>query len=188
MISRDCALPAPRAPSRAAMRRVLVIGCPGAGKSTLARRMAGALGLPLIELDRVFWRPGWIQTPGEVFREAVVRLTGSAAWIMDGNYGDTYDLRMPAADTVVFLDLPRGACMYRVVMRTILGYGRTRPGLPPECPERFDREFLNYVWNFRFRHRPRIIAALAKHAGHAQVHHLESRGAVERFQAMIERR
>src|ERR1700747_2730402 len=99
------------------MRRVLVLGCPGAGKSTLARRMAAALTLPLVELDRMFWRPGWVEAPREEFRDAVVRLAAMPAWIMDGNYRFTFDLRLPVADTIVFLDLPRRICMWRIIMR-----------------------------------------------------------------------
>ena len=170
------------------MRRVMVLGCAGAGKSTLARRMAAALALPLVELDRVFWRPGWIQVPREEFRDAVARLAAMPAWIMDGNYGFSYDLRLPRADTVVFLDLPRRVCMWRVIRRTGIGYGRTRAGLPQNCPELFNWEFLKYVWDFPALHRPRITAALANHAGHAHVHRLESPNAVERFLSQIERR
>jgi adenylate kinase family enzyme len=170
------------------MRRVLVLGCAGAGKSTLARRMAAALALPLVELDRMFWRPGWVEAPREEFRDAVARLAAMPAWIMDGNYSFTFDLRLPVADTIVFLDLPRRTCMWRVIMRTVSGYGRTRAGLPEGCPERFDWEFLNYVWNFHAAHRPQIAAALANHAGHAHLHRLKSPEGAERFLAMIERR
>ena len=171
-----------------AMRRVLVLGCAGAGKSTLARRMAAALALPLIELDSVFWRPGWVQAPREEFRDAVARLAATPAWVMDGNYRFTFDLRLPAADTIVFLDLPRRICMWRVIMRTVIGYGRTRAGLPQDCPERFNWEFLNFVWNFHAEHRPQFASLLANRPGHSRLHRLESPQEVERFLSQIERR
>jgi adenylate kinase family enzyme len=170
------------------MRRILVLGCAGAGKSTLARRLAAALALPVVELDRMFWRPGWVEAPREEFRDAVARVAAMPNWIMDGNYTFTFDLRLPLADTVVLLDLPRHICMWRVIMRTARGYGRTRAGLAEDCPERFDWEFLNYVWNFRTAHRPKIAMALAQYANNASLHRLESPQMVKRFLAMIERR
>ena len=170
------------------MRRVMVIGCPGAGKSTVARRLADKLALPRIALDGVYWRPGWVECPSTEFREAVARLAATPAWVMDGNYGFTYDLRMPVADTIVWLDLPRWTCVRSVLVRTARGYGRTRETLPPGCPERFDMEFLGYMWNFNTRQRPGMVAALEKFAGHARLHRLESRKDGERFMAMIEQR
>jgi adenylate kinase family enzyme len=170
------------------MRRVMVIGSPGAGKSTLARGLADKLARPMVALDSLYWRPGWVESPGAEFREAVARFAATPAWVMDGNYGFTYDLRMPVADTIVWLDLPRWTCARRVVIRTARGHGRTRDTLPPGCPERFDLEFLAYVWNFKANQRPGMVAAVEKYAGHARLHRLESRKDTERFMAMIERR
>jgi adenylate kinase family enzyme len=170
------------------MRRVMVIGCSGAGKSTLARHLAKTLELPLIGLDSVYWRPGWIETSMLEFRDAVARLVDGPAWIMDGNFDSTFDLRMPVADTIVWLDLARWACVRGVLTRLVREYGRTRVDLPDGCPECFDLEFLMYVWNFNAAHRPRIVAALEKFAGQAQLHRLKSRMDAERFMATIERR
>lgn len=72
------------------MRRVLVIGCGGAGKSTLARQLGEATGLPVIHLDAHYWRPGWVETPKETWRAAVDELIAADAWIMDGNYSGTH--------------------------------------------------------------------------------------------------
>jgi adenylate kinase family enzyme len=170
------------------MRRVMVIGSPGAGKSTMARRLADKLALPMIALDSLYWRPGWVECPSAEFREAVARAAATPTWVMDGNYSFTYDLRMPVADTIVWLDLPRATCMRSVLARTVRGYGRTRDTMPAECPERFDVEFLRYVWNFGVRQRPGLVAALEKFAGHARLHRLESRKSSERFMAMVEPR
>jgi adenylate kinase family enzyme len=169
------------------MRRVMVIGCGGAGKSTLARRLGDKLALPVIVLDAVYWRPGWVECPQREFREAVARLAATPEWVMDGNYSLTYDLRMPIADAVVWLDLPRWTCMRRVLLRTACGYGRTRDSMTPGCPERFDMDFLRYVWDFHARYRPQIVAALEEFAGRARLYRLESRKESEQFLAMIER-
>jgi adenylate kinase family enzyme len=91
----------------APLRRVMVVGCAGAGKTTLARRLAHQLGVPAISLDLHFWRPGW-QVPGrEAWRAQTVALTALPAWVMDGNYSSTFDVRMARAQCLVWLDYPR---------------------------------------------------------------------------------
>lgn len=142
------------------MRRVLVLGCAGAGKSTLSQRLSAVLKLPVIHLDRYFWRPRWEMSDMQKWRETVAELAAAPDWIMDGNYSSTFDLRMPRADTVIWLDFPRAICMHRVLMRTLKGYGRTRADLPEDCPERFDFEFLQFVWNFHAKYRPQIVEGL----------------------------
>jgi adenylate kinase family enzyme len=169
------------------MRRVMLIGCAGAGKSTMARRLAATLSLPLVELDTVFWRPGWVESPVAEFRDAVGRLAAAPTWIMDGNYSNTYDLRMPLADTILWLDYPRSTCMRSVLLRTARNFGRTRDGLPPGCPERIDMEFFAYVWTFRPAHRPRIVAGLDAYAKEARITRFESRKEAERFLATTKR-
>jgi adenylate kinase family enzyme len=151
------------------MRRILIIGCAGAGKSTLARRLSATLGLPLIGLDRVYWRPGWIELPYSEWRAAVEQLAAEPAWIMDGNYSGTFDLRMPRADTAIWLDYPRAVCLRRVLWRIIKGYGRTRADLPDGCPEQFDAQFLRFIWNFPANSRPRIVDGLQRFGGHLRV-------------------
>ena len=93
------------------MRRVLLIGSGGAGKSTLARRIAARTGLPLIHLDALYWKPGWVETPAAPWRETVAGLLQRDTWVMDGNYGGTLDLRLAACDTAIFLDLPPRICL-----------------------------------------------------------------------------
>src|SRR5688572_22342824 len=112
------------------MERVLVIGSGGAGKSTFAKRLAERLGLPLVHLDAIYWRDGWIETPKEEWRGIVARLIGEPRWVMDGNYGGTMDMRLAAADTVIFLDMPRVVCLWRVVKRYFQFRGHAHPGTP----------------------------------------------------------
>ena len=134
--------------------RVLVIGSPGAGKSTLARQLGELLRLPVIHLDAHFWQPGWVHVPFDEWEEMVERLTEGETWIMDGNYGTSLYLRIPAADTIIHLDFPRYICIWRVLKRLVLHYGRTRPDLAPGCPERIDLEFMKWVWGFQCKIRP----------------------------------
>jgi adenylate kinase family enzyme len=145
------------------MRRVLVIGISGAGKSTFARELARRTGLPLIHLDKEFWRPGWVTTPLPEWRAKVEALAARDAWIMDGNYGATLDLRLPRADAVIWFDYPRLRCLRQIAWRIATTYGRVRPDLAPGCPEQIDLEFLRFVWDFPAKSRPAIVTALQKH-------------------------
>ena len=150
------------------MQRVLVIGIPGAGKSTFSRKLAERTGLPLIHLDKEFWQPGWKMTPREQWRAKVVALVAREAWVMDGNYDSSLDLRLPRADAVVWFDYPRRVALPRVLWRVAKTYGRVREDLAPGCPEKVDWEFLRYVWDFPGKERPRVVAMLAEHGRHLQ--------------------
>lgn len=142
------------------MQRVLVVGCAGAGKSSFARRLAGATGLPLVHLDQHYWRSGWVEPEKEDWQAQVEALAAEPRWIMDGNYGGSLDIRFRRADAVFVLDMPRRLCLWRVVLRTCRHLGRTRADMTEGCPERFDAEFLRYVWTYGRDHRPRLQKAL----------------------------
>jgi len=148
------------------MQRVLVIGIPGAGKSTFSRKLAQRTGLPLIHLDKEFWQPGWKVTPREEWRPKVASLVARDAWVMDGNYDSSLDLRLPRADMVVWFDYPRRVALPRVLLCVAKTYGRVREDLAPGCPEKIDLEFLRYIWEFPHKERPRVVASLAEHGKH----------------------
>jgi len=169
----------------APMRRIMLVGCGGAGKSRLARLLGQKLALPVIHLDVHFWRPGWQAPEHEAWRAQLSALVAGSNWVMEGNYINTFDIRMPRADSLVWLDYPRTTCMRRVLMRTLKGYGRTRPDLAPECPERFDREFLSFVWNFQRTQNPRIVAGIDQFGGHLHVTRLGTDHEVEDFLARL---
>jgi adenylate kinase family enzyme len=156
------------------MCRVLVVGCPGAGKTTFALRLGKKLALPVIHLDFHFWRPGWQVPDNETWRKQATVLAAQAAWVMDGNYSNTFDIRIPRADSLVWLDYPRATCMRRALVRIAKGYGRTRPDLAEGCPEKIDLEFLHYVWNFPRQQRSRIPSAIEQFGGHLRVTRLAS--------------
>ena len=147
------------------MKRVLVIGSGGSGKSTFAVELGRATGLPVIHLDPEYWRPGWEGTPKDEWTSRVEKLLAGDSWIMDGNFGGTREIRMQAADTIIFLDLPRRVCLYRVLKRTIKYYGRSRPDMSEGCNERLDLEFILWVWNYKHRSRKRLLAELERLEG-----------------------
>jgi adenylate kinase family enzyme len=144
----------------APFEKLLLIGCGGAGKSTLARRIAERTGLPPIHLDALYWAPGWQAMPRAQWHGLVKDLLRRPAWIMDGNYGDTLALRLAACDAVVFLDVAPWRCLLRVVARRLRFHGRRRPDMGPGCNERLEMAFVWYVLAYRRTRRPGILIRL----------------------------
>jgi adenylate kinase family enzyme len=167
------------------MRRVLVIGAGGAGKSTLAARIGAATGLPVVHLDALYWRPGWTERPKDEWAGLVAEIASEPAWVMDGNYSGTLEQRLRACDAVVFLDLPRLACVRGVVARWLRHRGRTRADMAPACPEQLTWQFLRWIWDYRRRSRPKVLRLIGEHAAGKRVIVLRSRREVERFVASL---
>lgn len=163
------------------MRRVLVIGSGGSGKTTFAKRLATRTGLPLIHLDQLFWSPGWVPTPNAEWDRLIAELAARDSWIMDGNYGRTLAPRLAAADTVIFLDLPRLVCTWRILKRQIRYAGRTRPDSAPGCPEQLTWEFVSWVWTYPERRRPGVMAQLEAVQQSKRVIILRSQREADRF-------
>jgi len=123
----------------------MIIGCCGAGKSTLARRLHKVTNLPLYHLDQYYWKENWAETPKEEWEPIVKELASKEEWIIDGNYGGTFQPRMDRADTIIFLKYSTIRCLARVTKRVWKYHGKVRPDMPPGCRERFDLEFFHYV-------------------------------------------
>ncbi|HEX8070266.1 MAG TPA: DNA topology modulation protein [Pyrinomonadaceae bacterium] len=168
------------------MRRVLVIGSGGAGKSTFARRLGAALGLEVIHLDQHYWRPGWVEPPKAEWAEHVAALLRREAWVMDGNYSGTLAARAESCDTLIFLDLPRTVCLWRVVRRRLRYRADSRPDMAEGCHEHFNFDFYRWVWTYPQRTRPKVLALLREHAADKRVVRLRSRAEVAAFLAAAE--
>lgn len=162
------------------MKRVAIIGSSGAGKTTLARTLGAKTGIPVVHLDRLYWSAGWVPTPHETWLERQRAALEQESWIINGNYGSTLDLRLEAADTVIFLDMPRRRCLWRVFKRRLAYANRTRPDMSEGNPERLTGEFLRYIWSYPRTRRP---ATLQKLVGlrDTRVVHLRSDADVARF-------
>jgi adenylate kinase family enzyme len=151
------------------MQRILVIGGPGAGKSTLSIELGDILNLPVYHLDKNFWQPGWHKSEHERWLENVRRLASGDKWIIDGNYSHTFNIRFPEADTVIFLDFKTSLCLRRIFKRLILGYHKVRADMAEGCPERWDWQFILYVLNFRRNERNVILEYIERYSDGRQI-------------------
>ncbi len=124
--------------------------------------LAEKTGLPAVHLDGIFWKENWVESSREEFDAAVLAVSKADKWIMDGNYSRTLPMRLELCDSVIFLDLSRYICILGVLRRVFKYYGKCRPDMGKNCPERLDFSFLRYVWNFKRTQRPKIIKCLEK--------------------------
>lgn len=142
-------------------QRIMVIGNCGAGKTTLAKKIAEITGVELIHLDKNYWQAGWVETEKTLWEQQMQAMVAKPAWIMDGNYGGTMNLRIAKADTVIWLDYSRWICLYRVLKRIIRNYKKTRDDMAANCPERFSWQFIHYVFFFNEHKRPKLLQRTA---------------------------
>lgn len=136
-------------------KRILVVGCCGSGKSTLARRLAAMTGLPLIHLDNLWWRPDKTHISREEFDRQLEALLKGERWILDGDYSRTYEARIRACDTVIFLDYGEAVCMEGIRARV----GLARPDMPWTA-DSLAPELVEMVENYGTEVRPKLLALL----------------------------
>jgi adenylate kinase family enzyme len=130
-------------------KRIMIIGSPGSGKSTFSRKLSQITTLPLIHLDKEFWNNGWVETARKEWIKKQRGLILGDEWIIDGNYGGTMDIRLEKADTIICFNLSRTVCLMSYFKRVITNVNKVRPDMPEGCPEKFDLEFMKYIWNFK---------------------------------------
>ena len=168
------------------MKKVIVIGCSGSGKSTLARQLGQITQIPVVHLDKLWWKPGWETVSRDEFDILHRAAMAESAWILDGNFSRTLPERIENCDTVIYLDFNRIACIMGVLKRVFSGLGKVRPDMGDGCPERFDWHFLLWVWNFNKKNRSKTYQLLAT-ANHTKTYILNNRKQVDKFLSDIER-
>ena len=163
------------------MKKVLVLGCSGSGKSTFSVQLGELTGLPVIHLDALYWKAGWVSATEEEWDHIIDNLVELDTYIMDGNYARTLNKRLIDADTVYFFDYPRLLCIYRALKRRIIYHGKTRHDMAEGYNEKIDFEFLKWIRNFNNRNRKKIIETLDKVKDSKQVHIFTSPKQVKQY-------
>lgn len=166
------------------MKKILIIGAGGAGKSTLARQLQVATGIEVIHLDKVFWRPNWVETPKDEWEKTIENLLNKDSWIMDGNYGGTLERRFAGCDTIIFLDMPRTICVWRAFTRFLINKKKARPDMAEGCEEKFDLEFLKFlkwIWDYPKRTKPKVEVLIKQFQDTKEIIRLTSKKEIEDF-------
>ncbi len=167
------------------MKRVLILGSAGSGKSTMAKWLGEMLDIEVIHLDSYFWNPGWTETPKEEWQIKLSELLEKDNWVMDGNWPDSLEKRIKFADTIVFIDLPRAICLWRVVKRYFKYRNQTRPDMGEHCNEKIDWGFLVWIWNYPKQIKPLIIKQIKRNREKTTSIILNNKKDVDKFQKEI---
>ena len=158
------------------MKKVIVVGCPGSGKSTFARKLQEKTGLPLYYLDMIWHKPDKTTLTKEEFDEKLHELIARDEWIIDGNYSRTLEPRLQACDTAFVLDLPLEVCLAGAQARV----GTKRIDMPWEETE-LSQEFLNYILSFSQQQLPRLLQLARQYSSQKQVVFFRSRQECDDF-------
>ncbi|HAQ08543.1 MAG TPA: AAA family ATPase [Bacillus bacterium] len=168
------------------MKKVIIIGSGGAGKSTLARQLGGVLHIKVYHLDALYWKPGWKTTEKGEWVETLGKIIAEETWIMDGNFGSTLELRAQAADSIIFLDYSTTRCLFGIIKRRIKYHGKSRPDMTDGCEEKLDWEFIKWVAQYKLKKAPEIIGKLDQYKSLGkEIYHLKNPRETEQFIASL---
>lgn len=174
-----------RKPELEPPRRVIVIGSPGAEKGALARAIAERLKIPCIELERLYWRPGWRKPEAEEWRAQMAELVAREDWVIEGTFPSTLDMRVARADWLVFVDAPMPVCLIRKFKEMMRGRRDRKAEIAPECPPRLDTRLLRFIWTFPTSIGPRINTIIARERRNRTIFILRSKREQEEFLAKV---
>lgn len=164
------------------MRRIIVVGSQGSGKTRLSQSLGQKLGLPVVHLDVLYWQPGWKPSDKGSFRTRVADAIAGDAWIVDGSFsGLAFDLTIARADVLVVIDRPRWLCQWRILWRSAFNRDTTRPDLPEGCPEQFDWNLMKEAWRYNTERVPVIEAEHLQYGPDVPVVRLRRDGDIKGF-------
>jgi adenylate kinase family enzyme len=165
-------------------KRIAIIGNAGSGKSSVTMQLHNITGLPVYHLDQYYWLANWVKRDPEEYEKLHKELCDKDAWIMDGVNLKLIPYRIEKADCVIFLDVSRFVCLYRIIKRTLLNYGSVRASSAPRCPEKFNLryvKFLAWVWNFNKKYKPTVLELFDCYKDKKKVYIIQSNEDLEKF-------
>jgi adenylate kinase family enzyme len=143
------------------VKRIALVGCPGAGKTTLARKLGRALELPVIHLDSHYWRSGWERIRQPEWEKKIEALTREPNWIAEGIFRAWPAPIIARSECIIFLDVRRTRCFRRALRRMI--EGRQREELAAACRDKFDLRLLRHIWTYHRTERAEICDFAMRH-------------------------
>ncbi len=158
------------------MKKIIVIGCPGSGKSTFSKSLHKITKIPLYHLDMLFWNEDKTTVEKSVFLDRLLKVIQNDEWIIDGNYSSTMELRMQACDTVIFLDFPLEVCLNGIKERK----GKPRSDMPWIGSDEDDAEFIEFIKNYNSQSRPKVTELLKRYS-HKDIYIFSNRIQAEEF-------
>ena len=142
------------------MKKIIVIGCPGSGKSTFSKSLESIINIPLYHLDMMYWNKDKTTVDKQIFLKRLSQVLSMEKWIIDGNYASTMEMRMKECDTVIFLDYPTDVCLSGALERR----GKVRSDIPwVEAEGEIDEDFISFIRNYREKSRPDVFSLLEKY-------------------------
>ena len=172
------------------MKRVMIVGGPGCGKTTLALMMGSVTKLPVYHMDHIHWKPHWVERTAAEKEPLVAAVHARDTWVFEGGHSRTYPERLARADTYIWLDISITLRLWRIIRRNLLDLGRTRPDMTENCPERLGGEsfkFWRWTWDTRHYQREKHLKIVNNPPAHVTVHHLTSLRAVRAYLGSLER-
>lgn len=172
------------------MKRIAIIGSPGSGKSVLAKKLQAIFNVPVYHLDQYFWKPGWVHPDIIEYKLIHDSLCDKDEWIIEGMNLKVAAHRMNRADMIIYLNMPRYLCFWRIFKRTWRYYGVETPSSAAGCVEHLNLEFFKFllwVWNYKKKYPTIIRALLASQAHEKEIHILNSPKEVEAFIELMRR-